>query len=35
MKDSQESLYNYLNLSYLIGDKTFFNQVKQLEPLVT
>ena len=31
-KISQESLYNYLNLSYLIGDKTFFNQVKQLEP---
>ena len=30
-KISQESLYNYLNLSYLIGDKTF-NQVKQLEP---
>tara|TARA_Y100000389_G_scaffold204677_1_gene258804 strand:+ start:13175 stop:15094 length:1920 start_codon:yes stop_codon:yes gene_type:complete len=31
-KISKESLFNYLNLSYLIGNKTFFDNIKQLEP---
>ena len=31
-KLSHESLYNYLNLSYLIGSKTFFSEIKQLAP---